>query len=202
MMGSKTGNRETGQTIAKTTLQQITSQKSCRTSSGNLHSRGSASFFEHLTGCERRVTFPDHSMMVRRIVRCVVKNIALNVFSPAAVSHFHRLMNVSGRPLTHRFPEKPQLPIRVPAATPNPATLIESPPRNEITIHQAGRRFVPQPLNRLFQFIGHALVGIQTKDPLRGCLVRRKLFLGRKARPVAVYHASSAACRNFSCPIR
>ena len=84
VMGGNAGDAEARQTIKKSSFQLIAAKKGNRSSRYNLQRRSTFSFLEHLRCRERRISFSDHPVMLCCFIRCVVKNVALKRFRPAA----------------------------------------------------------------------------------------------------------------------
>src|SRR5690349_20399683 len=101
-------------------------------------------------------------------------------------------------PADLRAIEQSQLSIRIPAAAANPAVLIERASRDEITI--SFRRML-HGRDRLPQFVRHALIGIETEDPIVFRLLDRKLFLRAKAGPGVYDYSCAAAGGDVPCRV-
>src|SRR5687767_5736748 len=100
-------------------------------------------------------------------------------------------MNVLALPAAARFSEKSQLAIRIPTTSLNPTSLVERPPRDQVTIGKLIVRLLPEQFNRCFQLIRNAFVSIQTKDPFMLSSIRCELLLCGEPRPLPTYNSSS-----------
>lgn len=87
MMRRKTGNRETGKSISKTTLENKTPYESRWTSGGHAEDGRAAAIFKHLARRQWRITLADHPVMMRCIGRRIVQQIAADFADARAWVH-------------------------------------------------------------------------------------------------------------------
>src|SRR5712664_3046132 len=146
-MGSKAGDAQPGQTIAKAAFQNIAAQESGGCGRGDLERRSMSPGFRHLTCAEGRVTLANHAMVVGSIGGRIMQQVTSEDFNARAGIHLYRFVNVRALPARQGFPEKAQLSIWVPAAAMNPTTHIKRAARDQVAAGELFRVLTAQLLN-------------------------------------------------------
>src|SRR5688572_5708686 len=136
MMRREARDRKTRKPVAKTALEYKAANECGRPRRSHAEDRRAASFFKHLLCCEWRVTLADHAVMMRGVGRRVVEQVAGKLVHARTRIHADRFVNVTLFPTAFCTLEQAQLFVRIPAAAANPALLIESTARDQITVRR------------------------------------------------------------------
>ncbi len=194
----ETRNRETRKAVAKAALQNKTTDESGWSSRGYAENRSTTTFFKHLLRREWRVTLANHAVVMGRVRRRIVEQVAAELTDARAGIHLNRFVNVTLFPVALGPIEQPQLSIRIPAAAANPTILIERAAGDEKGVRQVCFRKDLKYLDHPAQFIRNSLVGVETEDPIVLCLFDRKLLLRAEAGPRIDDHSRAAVRRNVA----
>src|SRR5436190_16242880 len=166
MVGRKAGNADSGEPIAKSSLQKITTYKGGRRRGCNLQGRGVTTFFKHLLGRKWSITFPNHPVVLSGIANAVMQDVAGKFFNMRVRVHLNRFVNVTWLPFAARFLEQAQLPIGIPTAPFYPASLVKRSAGNTITVGKFRLiKFLKFCYCR-FELCGNAFVRVETEYPV------------------------------------
>src|SRR5687768_4741684 len=100
MVGSEVRDAQSGNAVANAAFKNETANE--RRGPGGSNAQGSCerAFIEHLLRRQRRVTFPNHTVMISSVLTCVMQEVAPERFHPRSCSHLDGLVNVTIAPAT------------------------------------------------------------------------------------------------------